>query len=72
MDKIPQECHNLIGSFLKKEDRLNLALTSKSFYYYFNAANWGCVTLRGTPEELYRILGFFLDERYAPKYPLIK
>ncbi|CAG7557109.1 unnamed protein product [Fusarium equiseti] len=72
MDKIPQECRHLIGSFLKKKDRLNLALVSKSFYYYFSSDNWGCITLRGTPEQLYRTLGFFLDEKYTTKQSLIK
>jgi hypothetical protein len=72
MDKIPQECRNLIGSFLKKKDRLNLALASKSFYYYFNPADWRHVTLKGKTKELYRKLEFFLDENYATKYSLIR
>ncbi|KAH7197270.1 uncharacterized protein B0J16DRAFT_16458 [Fusarium flagelliforme] len=72
MDKIPQECRDIIGSFLRNSDRLNLALVSKSFYYYFSSANWKSIWLRGKPEELYQTLGFFLDEKYTQKHPLIK
>ncbi|KAJ4131028.1 hypothetical protein NW768_006568 [Fusarium equiseti] len=72
MDKIPQECRDMIGSFLRKQDRSNLTLASKTFYHYFSSANWRSIGLRGKPEELYRTLGFFLDEKYTTKHSLIR
>ena len=72
MNKIPQECRDIVGSFLSKQDHSNLALVSKSFYGYFSSANWRSVKLQGTPEKLYQMLGFFLQEKYTTKHSLIK
>jgi hypothetical protein len=72
MDKIPQECRCIVSSFLGKRDHSNLVLTCKSFYDYFSPGNWREVELSGSPDELYHILGSFLDERYSPKHKFIK
>ncbi|UZP33331.1 hypothetical protein NXS19_001147 [Fusarium pseudograminearum] len=72
MDKIPQECRGMISSFLTKQDRLNLSLTCKKFYNYFDSTNWREVKFCGYIDHLSPIFKFFLDEKYDEKHKRIR
>ncbi|QPC75435.1 hypothetical protein HYE68_006187 [Fusarium pseudograminearum] len=72
MDKIPQECRGMINSFLTKQDRLNLSLTCKKFYNYFDSTNWREVKFCGYIDHLSPIFKFFLDEKYDEKHKRIR
>ncbi|CAF3587920.1 unnamed protein product [Fusarium graminearum] len=72
MDKIPQECRGMISSFLTKKDRLNLSLTCKKFYNYFDSTNWREVKFCGYIDRLSPIFKFFLNEKYSEKHERIR
>ncbi|KAF5721065.1 hypothetical protein FMUND_3813 [Fusarium mundagurra] len=72
MERLPQECRDIVASFLDGDDVKKLVLVSKSYHDFFSARNLRQLWFEGLPRLLSHLFTYFLAMKPSKKFNLIR
>ncbi|KAF5689571.1 hypothetical protein FDENT_4350 [Fusarium denticulatum] len=72
MERLPQECRDIVASFLDGYDVKNLVLVSKSYQDFFAPRNLRQLWFEGLPGLLSHLFTYFLAMKPSKKFSLIR
>ncbi|KAF5569984.1 hypothetical protein FPHYL_1561 [Fusarium phyllophilum] len=72
MERLPQECRDIVASFLDGNDVKNLVLVSKIYHDFFSARNLRQLWFEGLPRLFSHLFTYFLAMKHSKKFSLIR